>query len=198
MNLAAIFGVCLLSLGSPQSAPPSQSPAPQSQSTEPAPANQTPSSAAPAKPSPTRPRRHKKAAPNCSNAPTASATDPTDPQKATGADPTNANPKPLPPCPPPKKVVRNGGSNETAVQLVGGATAEQAAQQRSIDELAAATNANLKKLEGRQLGSSQQDMVSQVKQFMEQSKAAVGAGDLERGQNLATKAHLLSDELVKP
>jgi hypothetical protein len=104
----------------------------------------------------------------------------------------------LPPCPPPKKVVRNGGSNETAVQLVGGATAEQAAQQRSIDELAAATNANLKKLEGRQLGSSQQDMVSQVKQFMEQSKAAVGAGDLERGQNLATKAHLLSDELVKP
>jgi hypothetical protein len=41
-------------------------------------------------------------------------------------------------------------------------------------------------------------MVSQIKQFMEQSKAAVAAGDLERGHNLALKAHLLSDELVKP
>ncbi len=79
-----------------------------------------------------------------------------------------------------------------------GTTAEQAAQQRSIDELTAATSANLKKLESRQLSTTQQDMVSQVKQFMDQSKAAVAAGDLERGQNLATKAHLLSDELVKP
>jgi hypothetical protein len=104
----------------------------------------------------------------------------------------------LPPCPPPKKVVRNGGSNEPAEQLVEGTTAEQAAQQRSIDELTAATSANLKKLESRQLSTTQQDMVSQVKQFMDQSKAAVAAGDLERGQNLATKAHLLSDELVKP
>jgi len=81
---------------------------------------------------------------------------------------------------------------------VEGTTAEQAAQQRSIDELTAATSANLKKLESRQLSTTQQDMVSQVKQFMDQSKAAVAAGDLERGQNLATKAHLLSDELVKP
>jgi hypothetical protein len=33
---------------------------------------------------------------------------------------------------------------------------------------------------------------------MEQSKAAVAAGDLERGHKLALKAQLLSDELVKP
>jgi hypothetical protein len=57
---------------------------------------------------------------------------------------------------------------------------------------------NLKKISGRQLSSSQQDMVNQVHQFMEQSKVAVAAGDVERGHNLAMKAHLLSDELVKP
>ncbi len=204
MNLAMILGVCLLSVGSPQSAPPTVPTAPQSQSSEPAqsrpaPAGQTPNSAVPAKPTPTRPRRHKKAVPNCSNAPAAlNPAASADPTKATGFDSTNASPKPLPPCPPPKKVVRNGGSNEPAEQLVEGTTAEQAAQQRSIDELTAATSANLKKLESRQLSTTQQDMVSQVKQFMDQSKAAVAAGDLERGQNLATKAHLLSDELVKP
>jgi hypothetical protein len=62
----------------------------------------------------------------------------------------------------------------------------------------AATTENLKKLQGRQLPASQQDTVNQIKQFMEQSKTAVAAGDLERGNNLATKARLLSDELVKP
>jgi hypothetical protein len=34
--------------------------------------------------------------------------------------------------------------------------------------------------------------------FMDRSKTAVAAGDLERGNNLAMKARLLSDELVKP
>jgi hypothetical protein len=41
-------------------------------------------------------------------------------------------------------------------------------------------------------------MVNQIRQFMEQSKAAVEAGDLERARTLAWKAQLLSDELVKP
>jgi hypothetical protein len=104
----------------------------------------------------------------------------------------------LKPCPPRKKVVRNGGSEEPTVQLTGGTTAEQAAQQRSTDQLTAATGENLKKIAGRQLNASQQEMVNQIKQFMAQSKAAVAAGDLERGHDLARKAHLLSDELVKP
>ena len=197
MNLAVILGVFWLSLGSPQSATPSEPPAPQPQSTEttrsaPAPTSQTPNPSDQGKPpaaSTAKRRRHKKTTPNCSNAPVAPA-DPTKPAEAASTS--------LPPCPPPKKVVRNGGSNEPAIQLVEGTTAQQAAQQHSIDELTAATNANLKKIEGRQLSSSQQDTVTQIKQFMEQSKAAVAAGDLERSHNLATKAHLLSDELVKP
>jgi hypothetical protein len=61
----------------------------------------------------------------------------------------------------------------------------------------ASTNDNLKKLEGRKLTASQQDMVSQIHQYMKESKAAVAAGDVERGHNLAVKAHLLSDELMK-
>jgi hypothetical protein len=104
----------------------------------------------------------------------------------------------LKPCPPPKKVVRNGGSEEPKVQLRGGTDAEHASHQRSTEELRVATEENLKKMAGRQLNPSQQEMVSQIKQFMEQSKTAAAAGDLQRGHNLAMKARLLSEELVKP
>jgi hypothetical protein len=104
----------------------------------------------------------------------------------------------LKPCPPPKKVVRNGGSSEPAIQITGGTTAEQAVHQRSTAQLTAATEENLKLMEGRDLNSSQQELKNQIKQFMAQSKTAVAAGDLERGHDLALKAHLLSDELLKP
>jgi hypothetical protein len=83
-------------------------------------------------------------------------------------------------------------------QLTGGTTGQQASQQRSTEQLTAATDENLKKIAELQLNPSQQEMVSQIKQFMEQSKAAVAAGDLDGGHNLAQKAHLLSEELVKP
>lgn len=85
------------------------------------------------------------------------------------------------------------------MQLKGNTTAEQASQERSTTEqLTAATEGNLMRIAGRQLTPSQQEMVNQVKEFMEQSKKAIAAGDLERGHNLAMKARLLSDELVKP
>ncbi len=84
------------------------------------------------------------------------------------------------------------------MQLHGGTTAEQVSHERSTNQLMAATEENLKKIEVRQLNSSQQDMVNQIKQFREQSKTATAAGDLVRAHNLALKAHLLSDELVKP
>ncbi len=62
----------------------------------------------------------------------------------------------------------------------------------------AATESNLKKIAGQQLSSDQQDMVSQIRQFMAQSKSAVGDGDMERARTLAWKAQVLSEELVKP
>jgi hypothetical protein len=117
----------------------------------------------------------------------------------------NAGAKPSPgtdaaaePCPPPKKVVRNGSAAEPEIQLLGGTTDQQAANERSTEQLTAATEDNLKKIAGRQLSASAQESVGQIKQYMEQSKQAVAAGDAERAHNLAQKARLLSDQLVKP
>lgn len=102
-------------------------------------------------------------------------------------------------CPPAKIVViHDGGTSEPAIQLTGGAGGEQASHQRSTDQLLGATDENLKRIAGRQLSAAQQEMVTQIQQFMEQSKAALAAKDMERGHNLALKAHLLSEELTKP
>lgn len=60
-----------------------------------------------------------------------------------------------------------------------------------------ATDMNLKKLDGKKLTASQQDMVNQVRQFMQQAKGAVATGDTERARTLAWKAQLLSEEVVK-
>jgi hypothetical protein len=102
-------------------------------------------------------------------------------------------------CPPPKKVIHNGGTSEPPIQLTGAASADKASQQRSTTEqLLGSARENLEKASALQLNPSQQEIVKQIQQFMEQSKVAVAAGDLERGHNLAMKANLLSDELVKP
>jgi hypothetical protein len=194
----------------------------QAQSQGSTPTSPTPASPAQTKPSPQPPRHHKKAIPKCSNSPTAlnpAANPPAESANSTGtssidagstspaaASTSSANTGPastgsaaLSPCPPPKKVVRNGGSDEPTIQLTGGTTTEQGLHERSsTDQLTTATEANLKKAAGLRLNPSQQEMVSEIKQFMEQSRTAVAAGDLERGRNLAMKAHLLSDELVKP
>lgn len=102
------------------------------------------------------------------------------------------------PCAPPKKIVRNGGSEEPKIELLGGTQAEHVSNERSTAELTSATEANLKQIAGRELSSNQQATVAQIKQFMEQSKKADAAGDPDRAHSLAMKARLLSDELVKP
>ena len=98
-----------------------------------------------------------------------------------------------------KVVVKDGGSDEPTIELTRGTSEQQASQQRyTTEQLRTATEENLKKLAGRQLTASQQEMVTQIKQFMEQAKSAVADEDLERGHSLAMKAHLLSEELLKP
>jgi hypothetical protein len=83
--------------------------------------------------------------------------------------------------------------------LVGGNGTDQTSRQKSnIEQLLEATEDNLKTVAGRQLGASQQEMVSQIQQFIQQARTAAAAGDVERARILARKAHLLSDELVKP
>ena len=96
-------------------------------------------------------------------------------------------------------VVKNGGSSEPTVELKANTTAEQASYERyTTEQLTAGTEENLKKIAGLELTADQQQTLNQVKEFMEKSKAAIAEGDLERGHNLALKAHLLSDELAKP
>ncbi len=99
---------------------------------------------------------------------------------------------------PEKKVVRNGGTTDPAIQLAPGVSAEQASTQRqNTTQLLAATDANLKQVSARTMNSSQQDSISQIRKYMEQAKAAEHDGDVQRAHNLASKALLLSDDLVK-
>lgn len=102
-------------------------------------------------------------------------------------------------CPPPMVVVDQGSTKEPTIQLVGGPAGAQAANQRNTaNEKLATTEANLKKTADWQLNANQQDMISQIRQFMEQSRKALQAGDSERASTLAGKAQQLSEELVKP
>jgi len=228
MNLAAILGIYLLSTfwaapgvsgfaarpaagpviesyaqqsqSSDSASPP---PASQSHATEPAQSSpsatsQAPDSSGQTNPSPKQSPHRKKRIPPCSNSPTAlNATEGNPGASNSSANKSSAPLKPCPP-PPPKKVIRNGGSEEPTIQLIGGTPAEQSSNQRSTEQLTSATEENLKQIAERQLKPNQQEMVNQVKEFMDQSKTAVAAGDLERGHNLALKAHLLSEELLKP
>lgn len=111
----------------------------------------------------------------------------------------SAAPSPAKDCPPSKIIVRHGGSKEPSIQLAGRPSAELSAQQRNgINQLLGVSDQNLKRVAEMQLSAAQQDTVLQTRQFMEQSKVAMAAGDFERARTLAWKAQLLSEDLVKP
>ncbi|HEY3616707.1 MAG TPA: hypothetical protein VGK96_07815 [Candidatus Sulfotelmatobacter sp.] len=145
-------------------------------------------------------RRHKKrvVSGNCVSTPSPGG------QSAAGPAPSNSGPPPTAAgsaatnCPPSKVIVQQGGTSDSSIQLAGGAGGTKSPQRDNANQMLAATEANLKKISGQQLNANQQDMVTQIRQFMQQSKAAVVDGDLERARTLAWKAQLLSDELVKP
>ncbi len=97
---------------------------------------------------------------------------------------------------PRKIVVRDGGTSEPRTQL--SPTSQQAMDTRqNTDQLLASTQANLKSMSGRTLSANQQATVDQIKMFVEQANSALKDGDLQRGHNLAMKAHLLSDDLLR-
>jgi len=108
---------------------------------------------------------------------------------------TSATP-PAKDCPPAKIVVPQGGTVEPSIQLAGG---DQAAQKRdAANQMLGSTETNLKRIAGLQLSDAQKGTVVQIRQFVDQSKAALAAGDLERGNTLAWKAQVLSEDLVQP
>jgi len=76
-------------------------------------------------------------------------------------------------------------------------SSEQVSQQKQMTvQLLEAAAKNLKSL-NRKLNHDEQAMVSQIKAYIHQSKQAASENEFERAYNLATKARLLSDALVK-
>ena len=111
---------------------------------------------------------------------------------------TSKTAPPQPDGSPEKRVVRNGSATDPSVQISPSVPQQQASSQlQNTNNLLNTADANLKSISGAQLNAGQEEMVKQVRTYMEQAKAAAGAGDLERANNLATKAQLLSAELAK-
>jgi hypothetical protein len=100
--------------------------------------------------------------------------------------------------PPQKVVVRHGGTSEAQPQIAPVAPQNQdSAERRKAGQLLTVTDANLKSLLGQTLTPEQQATVAQARLFMGQARAALDAGDLTQGYNLASKANTLSEELAK-
>jgi hypothetical protein len=101
------------------------------------------------------------------------------------------------PTTPTKKVVANGGTSESEIHISPRMSDKQQADEtRKIAVLLSSAETNLQKVSGRTLNDSQEEMAKQIRMYMEQSKQASGQGDLQRAKNLASKANLLSVELV--
>ena len=95
-------------------------------------------------------------------------------------------------------MVRDGSTAEPDVKLSRPMSPKQSSNQlKNTDDLLAGTESNLKQISGRTLNATQQETVKQIHLYMDQARKAIDEGDLDRGRNLAFKAHLLSDDLVK-
>jgi hypothetical protein len=160
-------------------APAPQESQPATTEAQPPPAQEPPSEKAEAVPAPKpKPKRRAKKTP----AVTAQAQPPPAPQQQASASG--------------KLVIQEGGSpnqGQLAPNMTGEATNHH---KQTTQQLLDSTEANLKGIK-RTLTPEEQAMVAQIKDYMEQSRKATVEADLVRAHNLALKARLLSDELVK-
>jgi hypothetical protein len=209
MPLAAILGLCVVlssvALGDyqlpetalfaqePKTPPDSpQNAAPDAQQNNPAPAPEPPQ----------QPQTNEPKADQTPSA-TPQATTPQKQTKATSGSKTKKRRRHKPAATKPgsdpsKRVVRNGSTDEPIIQLSPGLSDNQASSERqNTIQLLTTADTNLQKMSGRQFNATQQDVVSQIRKYIEQAKEAETAGDLQRAHNLALKARLLSDDLVR-
>ncbi len=121
------------------------------------------------------------------------------PATATTTPPTTASATaPNPASTPPRIVVPEGSAPVNNGQISAGMPHDEAVQhQQTTAQLLEATEANLRTVTRRPLKPDEQDMVEQIRNYMQQSRNASAETDLVRAHNLALKANLLSDELVK-
>ncbi|MBI3404325.1 MAG: hypothetical protein HY046_02590, partial [Acidobacteria bacterium] len=75
--------------------------------------------------------------------------------------------------------------------------AEEAAFRQQTSQAIHKAEQNLQKMSGRQLNAAQNDMVEKIRGFLGQAREAIQANDWFRAQNLASKAEVLSEELVR-
>ena len=100
---------------------------------------------------------------------------------------------------PRRRVIKEGGTEESEIQLSEGMPSEVASHRRaSTATLLSSTEETLKRLSGQTLTADQQATVNQIRLFMQQSRDASQQSDVDRAHTLAVKAHLLSDALMKP
>ncbi|HVG92581.1 MAG TPA: hypothetical protein VNB54_13895, partial [Alphaproteobacteria bacterium] len=101
---------------------------------------------------------------------------------------------------PPKKTVVPADKTDSTTamgQISPGPTpADAAHSQTSTDQLLQSAENNLNSIT-RQLSKEEEAMRTQIKEFIEQSHNATKQNDPARAHNLAVKARLLSDDLVK-
>ena len=85
----------------------------------------------------------------------------------------------------------------TDIAIAADVSSQQLVQQKQTTaQLLDSTEKNLKGL-NRSLSHDEKAMVNQIKSYVTQSRKATTDGDFERAYNLAVKAHLLADALVK-
>jgi hypothetical protein len=97
--------------------------------------------------------------------------------------------------PPRITIDRPGTENPTAI-APGLEHSDEAHRRQSAAQLLQSTEDNLRSLT-RNLTEEEHATLAQIRNFMAQSRAATAENDVVRAQNLALKAHLLSDELVR-
>ncbi len=94
-------------------------------------------------------------------------------------------------------VIKNGGTADAQGRISSTSDQQALEKRKNTNSLLATTSSNLKNISGKQLTPGQQDMVKQIHNYMSQSQEAARNGDVQGANNLAVKAHLLSEELVK-
>ena len=97
-----------------------------------------------------------------------------------------------------KLVIQEGSTPNSQGQLAAGVGLEDSSShnKQTTEQLLQSTQANLNSI-NRPLSPEEQAMVAQIKDYMAQSVKATKDSDTVRAHNLALKARLLSDELVK-
>jgi hypothetical protein len=98
-----------------------------------------------------------------------------------------------------KTVVKENGAEPSPAtgQISPGVSGTEIAHnQTTTDQLLQSTEATLSSIK-RQLSQEEQAIVTQIQDYMNQSRQATKNSDLTRAYNLALKARLLSDDLAK-